>query len=103
MNNLLQDLRYAARSLLRSPGMMITAVVTLSLGIGANTALFSLINGVFLKPHPAIGDADELHWVSEVSNHSGRPIAVGITYPIFEELREGRTTTAFTRSAERTT
>jgi predicted permease len=59
MNILLQDLRYAFRRIIKSPKVSLVVIVTLALGIGANTAIFSIVNGILLRPLP-YPEADRL-------------------------------------------
>ncbi len=76
MERLLQDLRYAARTLLKSPGFTLVAIVTLALGIGIGTTMFSVVEGVLLKSLP-FPDADRLVDIKQVQEQSRKPGTVG--------------------------
>jgi putative ABC transport system permease protein len=75
MTDLLPDLRYAVRSLLRRPGFTAVAVATLALGIGANTAIFSVIHGLLLEP-PPYAEPERLVMVQETNRGELTQVAV---------------------------
>ena len=86
IDELLQDLRYAARTLVKRPGYASLAVLTLGLGIGANTAIFSVINGVLLKPLP-YEHGDRLAIVRQSAPLSGQP-QMGVAIAEYYDYRE---------------
>src|SRR5947199_7746860 len=91
MEPLFQGLRYALRLLIKSPAFTSVAVLTLALGIGANTAIFTVVNGVLLRMLP-IRDPQQLVVVGDPTRANGRsngtPRIDIFSYPLYKELRD---------------
>ncbi len=87
MSTLIQDLKYSLRLLLKSPGFSLTAVLVLALGIGANAAVFSLVNGMLLKP---VVGSDKPGQLVGVYSHDKTKADVyrGFSYPAYADIRD---------------
>jgi len=88
--HLISDIRLGIRRFARTPGLTLAAIVTLALGVGANTAIFSLVDGIWLRPLP-IADPSHLVAIESVKNHAAAESEGGDTgssFSEFEDLRE---------------
>jgi hypothetical protein len=78
----LQDLRYTLRQLRKSPGFTITAVLTLAMAIGANAVVFSVMNGLILRP-PNVPEAKSLYGIERAGDED-----LGQSYPDYLDVRD---------------
>ena len=95
IDNIVRDITYSVRVLLKSYAFTIVVVLTLALGIGANTAIFSFANGILLRPLP-YPQSDRLAVVDQTALREGNN-SIGVSYPDFLDWREQNT--AFERVA----
>jgi predicted permease len=86
MTSFWQDVRYSLRMIVKAPGYAVIAILTLALGIGANTTIFSWINSALLNPVPGISNPSKV--VSLTLGKPGQPF--GFTYPDLEAVRNGQ-------------
>jgi hypothetical protein len=85
MYSLIKDLRYAVRMLVKTPGVTSVAIITLALGIGANTAIFSGVNAFIFRALP-VAEPDRLIRPVEIADDSG--ISDDLSYPDFGDYRD---------------
>jgi predicted permease len=93
MSRLLNEVRFGVRQLRKNPTFALTTILTLALGIGATTAIFSLVYAVMLKPLP-LPESDRLVWLSQEDHSTGAAIPESLSYPDYFDWRaQNRTLT----------
>src|SRR5580700_4314483 len=86
MNSFLPDARYACRTLLKTPGFTVVAILTLALGIGANIAAFSIVDGVLLRPLPFPQSGQLVRVYDDLRSSNSKD--VGMSVPQFWDYRD---------------
>jgi macrolide transport system ATP-binding/permease protein len=89
LENFLQDVRFGVRMLRRSPGFSLLAILCLTLGIGANAAVFSWIEGILFRPYPAVAHQERLVAIGGTSRDE--PKGTPLSWPDFQDLRRSCT------------
>src|SRR5262249_38241759 len=87
---LLQDIRYGARVLLKSPGFLVAAVISLALGIGANATIFTMINTIFLQPLPVERPAELMFVYGTDTNNTSNALLgqfMPLSYPNYVDYK----------------
>src|SRR5579884_1319331 len=88
MSGILQDLRYSLRALRKSPVFLAVALLSLALGIGANTAIFTLVNQLILQPLP-VKNPEELVMLAGRGKHYGGNNGMDkLSYPMYHQIRD---------------
>jgi predicted permease len=88
IDTLFQDLRYGVRMLIKNPGFTLIAVLTLTLGIGANTAIFSIVNALLLRPIPGVAEPERLVQIGRTRENG---VFDSLSYPDYLDYREQNT------------
>ena len=87
MTILWQDIRYGVRMMWKNRGLTLAAVVSLALGIGANTTIFTWVKSVLLRPLPGVVASDQLVTVHGVLKHAGNR-RISVSYPDYQDFRD---------------
>ena len=86
MHCLVEDIRHALRQLRRSPSFAILALITLTLGVAANVIVFGVIEALFLRPLPGIGEPQQLYTVQH-----NEDIWISLSYPEYKDIGDRNT------------
>src|SRR5271156_5013066 len=86
MNTVIQDLRYCFRQLMKTPGFTLTAILSLTLGIGATTAVFSVVYAILMNPYPYAASDRMVHM--RLLDSTGKERGFGLSAGQWQEIRK---------------